>query len=880
MVKYVGLNAYLRETLQQAQNVFAAVASCLYLEDPASKDLRLQIALPDNRAALADLAWQTLQADKRMTHTTPDGAHLVYAPIIAYTSVTMGVLGILRETPFSTQDQAILDFVINQLALFFSNQQLLQHLDTEEQNTATGQANLLHIYEAMPLLEVTHDVSEQIEHVATTYQKLGWSPVRITLRNPTQETTEDYLIGNENIPAFPVESWLGTKESASRPIEQDYEIIEDNTWRIMLIPVRTSDDFIAAVITLYQPLHTNPPSAKQLRPLLIFSHHFGNALERNMLIQSLQRTADLLVEQVDELEFSRQADREISSRLDPDRIVSFTLDWALRRTRAEAGAIFVIDTGSQEVLAKETLGYPEDALSQLLTSPSLGIVGRCIREQRTQIVGDVTRDPDYIVVLPSTVTQLALPLLSNQRTIGAILLESKNPQCFDSGAIVFMERIVSMTAIALDNAQLLQQAEQMADDMSLIYNAGRTMSSKLDWDSAVQSIAQGMALAVRDSVALMYAYEAPVETAHLLAIYSSNAGQEIAERMPTKVGSTLFVPDFPHAHQAILQQKMQVFQMKNEIQTPIGHLFGDTGATAIGIVPLVAQGETLGLIILVKAVAEADFPSSEIFVAESLATQAAAIMRQSALYGEIRALETLKSEMIRMASHDLRAPLANIAGYMDLLIMDIEAYATPEIDFFAESIKRSIQTMENLVEDLLTLEKIESEKGGAEHLDFVALAKKVFQQHEPAAALKKQTYVFYPPAQVLFVNGNRTQLQQSVSNLISNAIKYTPADGQVVVRLYQDTEFPKRVYFSVEDNGYGISEKRQERIFQRFYRAKEPGTEEIQGTGLGLSMVKTIIERHNGRIWFTSEPGEGSTFAFWLPVAPPPLSTGLETTKP
>jgi signal transduction histidine kinase len=118
----------------------------------------------------------------------------------------------------------------------------------------------------------------------------------------------------------------------------------------------------------------------------------------------------------------------------------------------------------------------------------------------------------------------------------------------------------------------------------------------------------------------------------------------------------------------------------------------------------------------------------------------------------------------------------------------------------------------------------------------------------------------------LWVRGNTTQLRQAITNLVGNGIKYTPDNGRIQVSL---TRHDKRLNFEVEDNGYGISQEKQNSLFQRFYRAHEPGTDHIPGTGLGLSLVKAVIERHGGEVRVKSDPGKGSTFGFWLPAIEP-----------
>jgi signal transduction histidine kinase len=110
--------------------------------------------------------------------------------------------------------------------------------------------------------------------------------------------------------------------------------------------------------------------------------------------------------------------------------------------------------------------------------------------------------------------------------------------------------------------------------------------------------------------------------------------------------------------------------------------------------------------------------------------------------------------------------------------------------------------------------------------------------------------------------GLSLELKEAAGNLIANAIKYTPAEGVIKVSLTSDNG---HWVFKVVDNGYGIDPARQERLFESFYRAQQPGTENIKGTGLGLSLVKEIIVKHDGEVFFESTPGKGSTFGFWLP---------------
>jgi signal transduction histidine kinase len=113
------------------------------------------------------------------------------------------------------------------------------------------------------------------------------------------------------------------------------------------------------------------------------------------------------------------------------------------------------------------------------------------------------------------------------------------------------------------------------------------------------------------------------------------------------------------------------------------------------------------------------------------------------------------------------------------------------------------------------------------------------------------------------LKGDFERLREAIKNLLDNASKYTPEGGSITITASSEEE---RFTFSVKDNGYGIPADQQSAIFQPYFRARNVATQHISGTGVGLSLVKEIVERHGGQVWFISKEGEGSTFGFWLPI--------------
>jgi len=186
---------------------------------------------------------------------------------------------------------------------------------------------------------------------------------------------------------------------------------------------------------------------------------------------------------------------------------------------------------------------------------------------------------------------------------------------------------------------------------------------------------------------------------------------------------------------------------------------------------------------------------------------------------------------------------------------------------FVDMVRKSIQNMRQLIDDLLDLAKIES--GIRLELEPVALhtvIQECLEALQPAASSKNMTITNDTPVTLPAVMADRARLQQVFHNLIGNAVKYTPPEGWV--RIAADLQ-DGSVRVVIQDNGLGISSEDQAHIFERFYRVRRPETDGIEGTGLGLAIVKSLVEAHSGRITLESRLGQGSSFTVFLPVHQP-----------
>ena len=231
---------------------------------------------------------------------------------------------------------------------------------------------------------------------------------------------------------------------------------------------------------------------------------------------------------------------------------------------------------------------------------------------------------------------------------------------------------------------------------------------------------------------------------------------------------------------------------------------------------------------------------------------------------ERKEIERMKSEFVSMVSHELRTPLTSLRGFVELMLG--RDYPPEKQRHFLQVIHKESQRLTDLVNDVLDLQRIES---GQQVFRFepVSIAEIVQTTADVFAGTgAEHAIVQEVAADVPLVLAEPERIRQVIGNLVSNALKYSPDGG--VVRIGACTEGHEVVVW-VADQGIGIAPEQLSKVFSRFYRVDNTATRKIGGTGLGLALVKDIVEAHGGRAWAESIPGKGSTFYFTLKFAQP-----------
>ena len=237
----------------------------------------------------------------------------------------------------------------------------------------------------------------------------------------------------------------------------------------------------------------------------------------------------------------------------------------------------------------------------------------------------------------------------------------------------------------------------------------------------------------------------------------------------------------------------------------------------------------------------------------------------------LKELDKMKSEFIAMVTHELRAPIAAVEQQLTVILNKMAGEITEKQGQLLSRAKERIKGLLTLIKDLLDLSKIEAGMmvQYKEPLHLHEVVQKVVDLMRAEAEAKKLDLQFTAPPQLSLISADRNSMEGIFTNLISNAIKYTPEGGKVWVHLEEEGGFVKA---TVSDTGIGIKKEDLSRIFDKFYRVKTVETRQIVGTGLGLSIVKSVVDAHLGSIFVESEEGGGTIFSVLLPKESSPTA--------
>jgi signal transduction histidine kinase len=308
----------------------------------------------------------------------------------------------------------------------------------------------------------------------------------------------------------------------------------------------------------------------------------------------------------------------------------------------------------------------------------------------------------------------------------------------------------------------------------------------------------------------------------------------------------------------------------------------DFATRSLMAVPIIYQGETLGVLEVVNKAEQAYYTEEDLIILETIASQAALALHNSRL--ELKAqhsldqktqLDRMKSDFIGIASHELRTPLGLVLGHATFLREVIQPEYRPQLDV----IVRNAMRLKEIIDSIANMDNVERGTASlrASSISINRVVEEVLGSFQQEAKQKDLSLRSETSQEELLVEGDPAKISIALSNLVKNAITFTNPGGRILIIAGL---IPGYVKVSVIDNGIGIPLKDLPHIFERFYQVESHLTRKHGGMGLGLSVTKVMVELHGGRIWAESVEGKGSNFTFLLPINSSPVDPASQVFLP
>lgn len=495
--------------------------------------------------------------------------------------------------------------------------------------------------------------------------------------------------------------------------------------------------------------------------------------------------------------------QKITGELELQTVLDMIVDSLRHALGCRGCCIFLLDQSGQNLKIEAASGLKPQWRKMAQLRVGEGIAGRAVAEAKTIYLPDTRQEPGFIFFDDEVRSLMVAPMLSHTGVIGAINVDDTQPNVFGPAQERLLTIFAAQAGIAVENARLFANiSKQQQQTQAIIQYMA---------DGLLLIDGQGVIVTCNPALAMML---------------SMHPGQIVGQKVHS--------PDLP--------------PRLAEITSTTTHR-ARTGVLSKEITIETPRPRTLQ-IFSTTVIDDSGMPLGEVRVVHDITRE--------------RELEQLKDDFMSTISHELRTPLFSIQGFVQLMQEDENLDAATRQEFLSIIRTQAVQ-LGQMVNNLLDLSKfdegkLELERQSVAMLDIIhqTILKLQGFAHQQKVKLAPKL-----PALLPAISGDAQRLEQVLTNLIGNAIKFSNAGGEVVVSASSNESELK---VEVKDSGIGIPAEALDRIFSRFYQVEDKSERSARGSGLGLHIAQRIVKAHGGRIWAESEAGQGSTFCFTLPL--------------
>jgi signal transduction histidine kinase len=620
-------------------------------------------------------------------------------------------------------------------------------------------------------------------------------------------------------------------------------------------PLSAGASVIGAIL-LARDAPFTPSEQSQLE---IMAEIAGPAIAKARLEKEAGRRAALLANLL-------RASRRILGTAEVDRLPDSILEGARELLPCQAALLLLPAPSGLWILARQS-GSPDVSTD----FPSVGVDHPFIRaaaEEQLAFVDSLAEDDPFRSLARGGSPffgAVSLPLRVRERIVGWIVFWNPlRPAPPPESERILLHEYAAFAVAALEKNRARAPADAgsaaLAEELTSLQNLDQELNSVSDPDEAI---------AITLDWAVRYA-EAAAGLATLIVDGALEVEAAVGYPEGTGLEEKSRVPFDSAGFQECIRSGEPLIR---RAEGPVASGLLSPGKTSM-FLPIRRNTHTLGVLLL-ESDAENAFPAPAVEFLQRMASHAAIAIANARLYAEVRSANQAKSEFISFVAHELKTPMTSIRGYTDLVAQGaVGPVSQPQANFLA-TIRLNVDRMAALVSDLNDVSRIES---GRLKLEFAAVAlapalEEVIEALRSQIEGKEQKLGMEIPADLPPVWVDRGRLIQILTNLVSNAYKYTPHGGSLKIAAERSPNRwdpagpPEVVHCFIQDSGLGISLQEQKSIFQKFFRSEDGMVRDLPGTGLGLHITRNLVEMHGGRIWFESEWHKGSTFHFTVPAA-------------